>query len=67
MTIKFNVDIKTVRKAFAIIDEDIPSDEIIESKLSEAVIDLSNSKDEDIKRAELGFVIAAIGQTFGIE
>jgi hypothetical protein len=64
MVIKFNVDIKTIRKAFALMELDVPSDAEIESKMSNAVVDLSDSDDTDIKQAELAFTLMAIGKTF---
>ena len=62
--IKFKVDIKTIRKAFALIGENIPSDDELNEKLSKVVVDLSNEKDEDSKNAELGFALCAISKAF---
>lgn len=56
--VKFKIDIKTARKAFVLIDEEIPSDEVIIAKLNSVVIDLTKSDDDDIQGAELGFMIA---------
>ena len=41
MEIKFNVDIKTVKKAYALLGEDIPSDEEIENKMKDIVVDFT--------------------------
>lgn len=64
MEVKFKINVKTVKQGFALLGIDIPSDEEIESKLSKCVLDLSDSDDADIKAAELGFVLMAIGQAF---
>lgn len=64
MEIKFKVDIKTVRKAFALMEMDIPHDDEIEKKLSSVVVDLSNSGDTDMEQAEMGFTLMAIGKAF---
>ena len=66
MEIRFSVDIKSVRKAFALMEIDIPSDEEIESKLSNKVVNLEESYEEEevIKQAKLGFILIAIGQAF---
>lgn len=64
MEIKFKVSLKTIKRAFAFAELDIPSDEELESKLAETVIDLSGSDDADMKQAELGFCLIAIGKTF---
>jgi len=62
MEIKFKIDIKTVRKAFAILEMDIPSDEEIEGKLSNKVFDLSG--DPDMKDQELGVALIAMAKGF---
>jgi hypothetical protein len=64
MEVKFNIDIKTVRKSFAIIGLDIPSDEEILTKMQSGVVDLTKEQDEDSKQAELAFALMAIGQLF---
>lgn len=64
MKISFNVDIKTIRKAFALVEMDIPSDEEIERKLSNTFIDLSGSDDADMQQAEMGFTLIAISKAF---
>lgn len=64
MEIKFNIDIKTVRKAFALMEMDIPHDDEIEKKLSSVVVDLSNSGDTDMEQAEMGITLMAIGKAF---
>ena len=64
MEIKFKVDIKTVRRGFAMMGLDIPTDEEIENKLSSVIVDLSNSGDTDIEQAEMGFTLMAIGKAF---
>lgn len=64
MEIKYNLDIKTVKRAMALLDMDIPSDEEIETKMKDLVVDLTKGADEDSKNAELGFALIAIGQAF---
>ena len=67
MEIRFSVDIKSVRKAFALMEMDIPSDEEIQNKLENKVVNLEASyeeADEDFKQAKLGFILIAIGQAF---
>ncbi len=64
MIIKFEVDIKTLRKCFAIADMEIPTDQEIEAKMSDFVMNLSKYNDADMKQAELGFALVAIGHAF---
>lgn len=64
MEIRFKVDIKTAKRALALINADIPSDEKIKQKLSNVIVDLSNSEDEDIQQAALGLTLMAIGTAF---
>lgn len=62
MILQFNIDIKTIRKAYILADLELPSDEEIESILKDTVVDFSSMpKDEDIMNAELGFAMMAIG------
>jgi len=62
MTVKFEVNLKTVKRAFALLNTDIPSDEEIERKLSDITVDLSGEQDEEFKQAELGFVMMAMSK-----
>lgn len=64
MEVRFKLDIKTVRKALAMLDVDIPSDEEIISRMDGKLIDITKFTDEENKQAELGFAIIAISQTF---
>lgn len=64
MEIKFNVDLKTIKKCFALLDVDIPSDEEIKSKFENLTVDLAQETDGDIKQAELGFVALAIRKAY---
>lgn len=63
MQIQLKVDIKTIKRAYAILDMDIPSEEEINDKFSKIVVDLSGESDPNIKQAELGFVCMAIAET----
>lgn len=63
MEIKFKVDIKKVKQAFAMMGIDIPSDTEIKRKLSDVVVDM-DLPDEEMQQAQLGFVLMAIGQAF---
>ena len=60
MIIKFDVDLKTVKKVFALMDMDVPSDEEIQAKLSGVEVNLSKYNDQDVKQAELGIILMAI-------
>ena len=60
MEIKFKVDIKTIKKALALMGLDIPSDEELENKFKDAVVDLTQSEEPEVKEAEIGFVLMAI-------
>ena len=64
MEIKFKADIKTIRKAFALVDLDIPSDEVIEATFRNGVIDISEDQAPDMQQAYLGFIMLAIGMLF---
>lgn len=64
MLVKFNINPKTIKKAMAILELDIPFDEEIEKKFSDIIVDISDSDDEDVKQAELGFTFIAIGKAF---
>jgi hypothetical protein len=65
MEIRFNVDMKVIRKAFALLEVEIPSDEEVQQKFANAVVDLTKmDSDEDIRQAELGFVVLAIGAVY---
>jgi len=64
MEITFNVDIKTLRKAFVLVDEYLPSDEEIAEKLKGRVIDISGAKDEDTQSIELAVCLTAMGKVF---
>lgn len=59
---KFQVDIKTVRKCFAYLEQDIPSDEEIKSGFDNITVNLSEDTDKDMKQAELGLTMMAVGQ-----
>lgn len=62
ITIQINIPLKTVRKAFVIADQDVPSDEAILEKLGNEpnVIDLSNLGPDGDGLA-LGLALIAIG------
>lgn len=62
MEVKFNINIKTIKKAMALMGLDIPSNEEIEKSFSGVVVDISNPEDPDMERAELGFTIMAVGK-----
>lgn len=62
MIVKFNINPKTIKKAMAILELDIPSDEEMDKKFSDITVDISGSDDEDVKQAELGFAFMAIGE-----
>lgn len=66
MEIRFNVDIKKVRQAFALAEMDVPTDEEIADKFANNVVDLSEyaKGDADVKQAELGVTLMAISQIF---
>lgn len=65
MEIKVKLDIKDIRKAFALIDEEIPSDDEIIKNMEDMVFDISKIEDEDTKRnLSLGLAVLAIGQAF---
>lgn len=59
--IKICVNLKTIKRAYALLDLDIPSDEEIENKMSNLVIDLSG---EAMQEAELGMAVLALNETF---
>jgi hypothetical protein len=60
----FPADIKTVRKAFVLLDQDVPSDEEIFLKLNGKVVDLSALDDEEINKAILGFTLMTVASLF---
>lgn len=63
MEIKFNISKKTIKRAMAMLELDIPSDKEIKKRFSDIVVDISNSNDKDVKQAELGLAIMAISKT----
>lgn len=67
MLVKFNINPKTIKKAMAILELDIPSDKKIEKRFSDIIVDISDSDDEDVKQAELGFAFMAIGKVLEVE
>lgn len=67
MLVKFNINPKTIKKAMAILELDIPSDEEIEKRFAHIIVDISDSDDEDVKQAELGFTFMAIGKVLEAE
>jgi len=67
MEIRFNVDIKKIRQAFALVEMDVPSDEEIKEKFDNNVVDFSEyaKGDADVRQAEIGFALMAISTVFG--
>lgn len=63
--VQFEIPLKALRKVFVLIDEDVPSDEIILEKMGTDPIVL-NAKDlgEDGASMELGLSLFAIGIKF---
>ena len=63
--VQFEIPLKALRKAFVLIDQDIPSDETILEKMGTDPIVL-NAKDfgEDGSNMELGLSLFAIGIKF---
>lgn len=64
MTVKFNIDLKSVKQCFALMSMDIPTDEEIKEKMEDKVIDLSNNTNEDMREAKIGFTLIAIGELY---
>lgn len=66
ITIQINIPLKTVRKAFVIADQDVPSDEAILEKLGTepTTIDLS-TLGPDGDQLALGLALITIDSKFG--
>lgn len=66
--IQLEVDLRVIRRAFALIGQDIPSDERILSKMGQepTLINLRVYGDE-AEAAEMGLTITAIAKAFNLD